>query len=96
MGRKDVLVDGRVISRRLIDRVVLSESGIGGCLVHFIIVDLRGREPYVTNSFGNNPDGKYCFTIDKIKWGKKETYIYFANGTKYLYPTGEEVFGPVE
>ena len=95
-GRGNVTIEGKTTSRRLVDRIVLSEAGIGTCLQHFIIIDLRGSQPYVTNSFGNNPGGKYCFTINKIKWGAKETYIYFDNDTKYLYPTGEEVFGPIE
>jgi hypothetical protein len=79
-----------------IDRVIVEEGPRGNCARRFIIMDFTMEKPYVSERFGDNPNNAFCYMIDKIEWGKKETYIYLSGPEKYVYYTGGKVIGPVE
>lgn len=74
-------------------RLVVAENS--ECTQQFIIIDLTGAKPHVTNRFGYNPEGKFCLHYKGAKWGRKASKIYFRNGATYWYDTGGEVVGPI-
>jgi len=79
-----------------IDRVIVEEGPSGNCIRYFIILDFTMEKPYVSERFGQDPQEGGCITINKIKWGKQETYIYISGPEKYVYYTGGRVIGPLE
>ncbi|GAB4062485.1 hypothetical protein [Uliginosibacterium sediminicola] len=90
--------NGKVVrderGRARIKRLLLSESGM--CIHEYVIIDLTGKSPFVSNRFGHNPTGKSCFELISTKWGAKKSYITIFGPLKYMYTTGEDVIGPVE
>lgn len=95
-GRSVIPSPNGPISKRNIDRVVIGEVADGGCARQFLIVDLRGPAPFVSERFGLNPDGKSCHSFKSAKWGSTESTIYLAGNLKYVYFTGGKVIGPVD
>lgn len=74
-------------------RLVVAENS--GCTQQFIVIDLTGPKPHITNRFGYNPEGKFCLHYKGAKWGPKASKIYFKNGATYWYETGGQVVGPI-
>jgi hypothetical protein len=96
MGKGKITEDGKEVTKRFVDRIIVAEGEDGNCFKHLYIVDLRGDKPYVTKPFYDNPEGKFCLEFKGAKWGKRESSISFENGMKYIYYTGGRVIGPIE
>ena len=77
-------------------RMIIFQGPDGNCIKGFTVLDFTGEQPYVSEKFGYNPDDRYCFTLKKAKWGKKESYFYLQGPATYIYYTGARAFGPIE
>lgn len=95
-GEAKVIEGGKQIDKRFVDRVVVAEAVDGTCARSFIVIDLRGDKPSVSERFGLNPEGKSCLRFNRAKWGKKESYFYLDGPLKYVYYTGGKVIGPID
>jgi hypothetical protein len=95
-GEAKVTEDGRQVEKRFVDRVVVAEAVDGTCARQFMIVDLRGIKPFVSERFGLNPKGTSCLKFKRAKWDAKESYIQLDGPLKYIYYTGGKVIGPIE
>jgi hypothetical protein len=68
-------------------RMIIGEGEDGNCIRHFVLLDFTGDTPYVSNRFGYNPDGKFCLTLDRVKWTQQGAAIYLNGPMKYIYRT---------
>ncbi len=82
---------GRVTTKR----IIILEGPDGNCTKHLLILDFTGKQPFVSERFGDNPKDEYCLTLKSAKWGKKESYIKLTNGMTFVYYTGGEVIGAI-
>lgn len=96
-GAANMMDHGQEAAQRFSDRVIVAEAVDGTCLHRFVVLDFRGAKPFISQRFGPKTDGKGCLSFTRAKWGKKESYIYLAEGQlKYVYYTGGRILGPVE
>lgn len=79
--------------QRLVTRLLVAEDSM--CTRQFVIIDLSGAKPHVTNRFGYNPDGKSCLDYKRAVWGSKQSKIFLKDGMTFLYEAGGEVIGPI-
>ena len=75
-------------------RMVILIGEDGNCTRRFMILDFTGAKPFVSKSFGYNPNDQFCLKFLKAKWGKKESTIQLAGPATYIYYTNDEVLGP--
>jgi len=95
-GRSTIQGPNGLVSKRNIDRVVVSETAESGCARQFLIIDLRGEVPHISEPFGLNPTGKSCHSFKSAIWGKDESTIFLAGNLRYTYHTGAKVVAPSE
>ncbi len=74
-----------------IDRIIIPEFADINCIAQFILFDFTGDKPFVSERFGYNYNLQYCFSLKRIKWGKKKSYFYLDGPEKYIYYTGSRV-----
>lgn len=79
-----------------LEKIIVMEGRGVTCFRDFFIIDMSLDKPYVSNRFGPNPDGKYCLSCTRAKWGNSESYIYLNKSLKYYYRAGGKVIGPVD
>lgn len=95
-GEVEVVEQGKAVTKRYVDRIVVAEAVDGSCARSFRIIDLRGAMPSISERFGLNPKGTSCLKFKRAKWGTKESYLYLEGSLKYIYYTGGKVIGPIE
>ncbi|AMP05790.1 hypothetical protein [Collimonas pratensis] len=88
---KDVQAYGEKIKHQSVLRLVL--VGRSQNPVYYRILDLTGKEPYISEKFGKN---EYHWTNEfaSAEWGKNKSYINLVGGIMYLYTTYKDVQGP--
>lgn len=57
-----------------IERILVAED-YRGRTTQFIILDFTGKEPFVSERFGCNPEYKYNLGLERVKWGKMKAII---------------------
>jgi hypothetical protein len=79
-----------------VDRLVVSIGPTGNCVKRFVILDFTGAKPFVSKPFSYNSEDRFCESLKKITWGKKESLIDLTGPQRYLYRTYGDVIGPIE
>ena len=57
--------------------------------VFYRIMDLTGKEPYISEKFGKNDH--WANNYKSAKWGKEKSLIKLDGGYEYTYTTGKDV-----
>jgi hypothetical protein len=78
-----------------IKRMIVLVGPDGNCVKQFLILDFTGKQPFVSERFGHNPQDQSCLSFKRAKWGKSESYIYLDGPMTYIYYTGGRVIGPI-
>jgi hypothetical protein len=78
-----------------IRRMVVLLGPVANCVKQFIILDLTGKDAFVSERFGYNPGDTSCLAFKRAKWGKKESEITLDGPLTYVYYTGGKVIGPI-
>ncbi|MEJ7806304.1 MAG: hypothetical protein WKG03_10345 [Telluria sp.] len=78
-----------------IKRMVVLAGPDANCVKQFIILDFTGKQAFVSERFGYNPEDKSCMSFKRAKWGARESYITLAGPMTYVYYTGGKVIGPI-
>lgn len=86
----EVLAHGRKYKHQSVSRLIL--VGRSQNPVFYRVLDLTGKEPYISESFGK--DGHWADELKNTRWGKDKTFIEMKYGTVYLYTKGKKVEGP--
>lgn len=87
-------ISGKMGPKR-IKRMIVLVGPDGNCVKHFVILDFTGKQPFVSERFGDNPQDQSCLSFKRAKWGKSESYIYLEGPMTYIYYTGGRVIGPI-
>jgi hypothetical protein len=81
---------GRKYFGRQVHRLVL--VGRSQNPVFYRIVDLTGKEPFISERFGKNDH--WANGYKSAEWGKNKSYINLTGEITYLYTTYKDIQGP--
>ena len=84
----EVQAYGRKYRHQSVLRLLL--VGLAAKPVFYMVLDLTGKEPYISERFGTT-EYHGANEYETVKWGKNKSLIKLVGGMEYIYTTGKGV-----